>query len=205
MEWRLDQEISDDTLFQLNYHLRDITPDQYTYDSVEDVVFNPRISFRLAPELVLLGEYLYGKIQYNDLGRSPLNDRGAIPPDLNYADLYNNNASTICLMFKVAPSICLKPSFSLTRSVSDGFNSINTNGWLVSMGSDVRPFNNKGPQISFSAGSGYQSAVIPQFSFDRTMFDARIKQCIGSNSSIGIQYSGEYRNYINLPGAPKAD
>jgi hypothetical protein len=202
--WRIDQRLSRGALLQVNYHWVGQTPRAADYNAVEDVLVNPRIALKMGRNLAFVGEYSYKKIQFDDLGRSPHSNRGVIPADLRYSRWFVEHDSTAGFIWSLSPSFFVKPSYTISRNICQGFPGLNSRGNNARLDASLSLGPKKCTTFVASIERSRENTNDSLYSLDRDSFSLSVDQKLFKNTSLRLNYLGQNNRYPGWPGNPSS-
>lgn len=198
--WRyhITQQLSPAMLLQVNYHWRGQIPSIASYNSVEDVQVNPRLTMKLGSGTALLLGYTYNKVQFNDLGKSPHHsDVSQLPEGLDYIDKFGEKSSNCALLLRLSKDLMLKPEYSYSTYTYGSYSHLDSRGATVKLKLETSPERERKTDYSLELNTGFERARDTDYSFVRQGLNFDITHKLGERYRVRGLYQTEKRDYRN--------
>lgn len=204
MRWNFTQKISDRFLAQCAFHYRGQIPHVLQYNSVKDVSYIPRLSYKLSPSAFAYAEYEDNRILYNNMSRTPHMEEMLLPPaNLVYIDNFRTKTGSLGAAVKLDNRFYLKGVYSDGSSNYQAFTNLNSRGRSGDFEAGAN-YPDKNLLVSASFHAGEQTSANELYSYRNKGLVFSLNQKFLNAGTIRVSYLNENNWYKNWHAANAA-
>lgn len=197
MRWNFTQKLNDKTLAQCAFHYRGQIPQALPYDSVKDISYIPRLSYKLSNNAFTYAEYEDNRILYNDMARTPHDESILLPPaNLVYINDFHTKTGSFGMVAKLDKQFYIKGSYSDISSNYQEFTNLNSRGKTGDLEVGVN-YPDKNLLASVSFHMGRQTSSSDLYSYNNKGLVLNLNQKFSKYDTIKLSYLNENNWYKN--------